>query len=139
MTKDTKKVVVALIQNNKGKYLMTLPSSYKDYGEYQDAWCFPAGHVHEKETEKDALMREIKEELNIKIEPIRLITEWDQDIPGEKAYWWECKALSDKITNNFEISQYNWYSPQEMKHLKIWPAMTKFLTKYIWNENSADK
>jgi 8-oxo-dGTP diphosphatase len=129
---DTKNVVVCLLKNAEGKYLMTLPSSYKNYGEYQDAWCFPAGHIKKDESQEEALIRELKEELNVDIEPVKLISEWQQDVPGETAFWWECSFKSGELTLSHEISKFAWFSGEEIKSLKIWPAMEKFLTRFVW-------
>ena len=60
---DTNEVVVCLIKNKQSKYLLIRPSDYKDFGEYQDAWYPPTGHIKKGETAKEALKRELKEEL----------------------------------------------------------------------------
>ncbi len=129
--KDTKKVAVCLIQNPDGKFLMTRPSELKHFGEYQDAWYPPTGHVKEGETITDALIREANEELGLIIKPIKLISEWQQDIPGEIAYWWNCDVVSGEIKMNEEIAEYKYFSPEEIKKLKLWPAEKKFFDKYF--------
>lgn len=130
--KDTKKVVVALIQNEKGEFLLIKPSNYKDFGKYQNAWYPPTGHLKENESQEHGLIRELKEELNLDIEPIKLVTEWEQNTPGEIAYWWKCKIISGEIKNNYEISDYKYFPKEEIRNIKIWPATKKFFEKYIW-------
>ena len=130
---DTKKVVVCLIRDSKGRFLMIRPSDYKNFGEYQNAWYPPTGHIKKGETVQEALTRELKEELNIKIKPIRLLSEWEQDVPGEKAYWWECKILGGKIKKGKEIAEYKYFSAEELKNIKLWPAEIRFFEKFIWN------
>jgi len=132
--KDTKKVAVCLIQNEKGEYLLIKPSNYKDFGEFQDAWYPPTGHIKENETVEQTLVRELKEELNLDIEPTKLISEWQQDIPGEWAYWWQCKITGGEIKKSFEISDYKYFPADEIKSLKLWPAEKKFFEKFIWNK-----
>jgi 8-oxo-dGTP diphosphatase len=134
MTIDTKHVVVCLLKNKHGEYLMTRPSDEKKFGKYQDAWAFPGGHVHENESTREAIVREIKEELNIDVIPIKLIAEQVFDIPGETAFWWECnmKNVNQFISISSEISEYKWVDSENIKTLKIWPAMEKFLKQYIW-------
>jgi len=129
---DTKKVVVALIQNKKEEYLLIRLGNYKDFGKYQNAWCPPAGHLKENETQEDGLLRELREELNVTIKPIELITEWMQDEPGEIAYWWKCKIESGKVKNNYEIAEHKYFSKEEIKNLNLWPATRKFFERYIW-------
>jgi 8-oxo-dGTP diphosphatase len=130
---DTKLVAVALIKDSGGKYLFIKPSDYKDFGEHQDAWYPPTGHVKENESIEQCLVRELKEELNLDIKPIRLVSEWEQDVPGEKAFWWECQIIGGEITKSHEIKEYKHFSPEEIKNLKLWPATKKFFENFIWN------
>jgi 8-oxo-dGTP diphosphatase len=134
--KDTKKVAVCLIQNEKGEYLLIRPTNYKNFGEYQDAWYPPTGHIKEGETVEQAFVRELKEELNLDIKPVELFSEWEQDIPGEWAYWWKCKIVGGTIKKSEEILDYKYFSPEEIKKLKLWPATRKFFEKFIWNESN---
>ena len=56
--------VVAAIIKKDNQYLIVQRNRNKHLGL---KWEFPGGKVHENETFEEALMREIKEELNIKI------------------------------------------------------------------------
>lgn len=132
--KDTKRVVVALIQNEQGEYLFIRPTNYKNFGEYQDAWYPPSGHIKEGETAEQTLVCELKEELNLDIKPIELFSEWEQDILGEWAYWWKCKITGGEIKKGFEILDYKYFSIEEIKNIKLWPTTRKFFEKFIWNE-----
>jgi len=132
--KDTKNVAVCLIQNDKEEYLFIRPTNYKNFGEYQDAWYPPTGHIKEGETVEQTLIRELKEELNLNIEPVKLFSEWEQDVPGEWAYWWKCKIIGGEIKKSSEILDYKYFSPEEVKKLKLYPATIKFFTKFIWNK-----
>jgi 8-oxo-dGTP diphosphatase len=130
--KDTNVVAVALIKNDKGEVLL-IQQKAKDFGKYTDAWYPPAGHVKNTETVKEALVRELKEELNLEIIPIRLISVLPQDIKDEVAQWWECKIVSGDIAfNDGAIADYQYFAPDEIKDLKLWPATEKFFKKYIW-------
>lgn len=129
---DTKKVTVALIQDDQERYLFIKRSLYKYLGKYQDAWYPPTGHLKGNEIQEEALVRELKEELNLDIKPIKLLTEWEQDIPGEKAYWWKCTIIGGEIKPNFEISDYKYFSKEEVKNIKIWPATKIFFERFIW-------
>lgn len=134
--KDTKTVAVALIKNEEGKYLLIkLANYYPSYKEHKDEWCPIAGHVEPGETPQQTLNREAIEELGIEIEPTSQITEWDQDIPGETAVWWKAKITIGPIKpNEHEIAEYGWFSPEEAKNIKLWPATRKFFEKFIWNK-----
>jgi len=129
---DTKKVAVCLIFDELGRVLLIRPSDYKNFGEYQNAWYPPTGHVKEGETIENALVREAYEELNITVEPVELISEWKQDVPGERAFWWKCKIVSGEITKGEEIAEHKYFTFNETKKLKLWPAEKKFFEKFFW-------
>lgn len=130
--KDTKKVIVALIKNDSGKYLFIKPSDYKDFGEMHDAWYPPSGHVKEGETLKQAVEREIKEELGTDLLELNIIGDWAQDVPGETAFWWNAKVDENKIKPSHEIKEYKYFTKEEVKDLKLWPATRKFFEEFIW-------
>jgi len=55
-------VAAIIIQNNR------VFATQRGYGEFKDGWEFPGGKIEENETPPEALVREIKEELDIEIE-----------------------------------------------------------------------
>ena len=59
------KVVGAIIENKNGEILCTLRPKEKSLG---NMWEFPGGKIEPGESEKEALKRELKEELNLNIE-----------------------------------------------------------------------
>ena len=66
--------VVAAIIKKDNKILAT----QRGYGEFEGLWEFPGGKIEEGETKEEALIREIKEELNadIKVDEFALDLEW---------------------------------------------------------------
>ena len=57
------RVVCGIIINNDNHILITRRNS----GDFKGKWEFPGGKLEENESEKDCLIREIKEELDIEI------------------------------------------------------------------------
>lgn len=53
----------------------------KGYGKFKGKWEFPGGKVEQGETSRQALMREIREELDVNIEIGRLIDTVEYDYP----------------------------------------------------------
>ncbi|HCQ31371.1 TPA: hypothetical protein DIU27_03250 [Candidatus Collierbacteria bacterium] len=131
---DTKKVAVCVIFDDFGRILLQRPSDLKNFGEYQMAWYPPTGHVKEGETIEQALVREAYEELNIIIKPVELISEWEQDVPGEIAYWWKCRIIGGEIMDGEEIGEHRYFTLDEAKKIKMWPAEKKFFQKFFWKK-----
>lgn len=72
----TIKVVAAIIIED-GKVFAT----QRGYGEFKDGWEFPGGKTEPDETSKDAVVREIKEELDTEVEVIELLDTVEYDYP----------------------------------------------------------
>lgn len=72
----TIKVVAAIIIDN-GKVFAT----QRGYGEFKDGWEFPGGKVEEGETPQEALVREIREELDTEIEIRKFLDTVEYDYP----------------------------------------------------------
>ena len=85
--------VVAAIIKKDNKILAT----QRGYGEFEGLWEFPGGKIEEGETKEEALVREIKEELNadIIVEKFALDLEWQY--PNFYLYMscFECVLESD--------------------------------------------
>lgn len=69
--------VVAAIMIHNGRVFAT----QRGYGEFKDGWEFPGGKVEPEETPQEALVREIKEELNTVIEVGELLDTVEYDYP----------------------------------------------------------
>ncbi len=73
---ETKHVVCAVILHE-GRIFAT----QRGYGEFKDRWEFPGGKVEPGETAEQAIVREIREELETTVEPLRLLDTIDEDYP----------------------------------------------------------
>lgn len=126
---DTNKVAIPILQDKDGNYLLITRTEYPEhFGE----WGPIAGHVKENETIGQALIRESKEELNLDVKPLEQKAVIPQDIAGDTGYWWICQIVGGTIKTNAEISEYRYFSLEEIKSLKLWPATKKFFEEYIW-------
>ena len=73
----TIRVVAAIIIEN-GKVFAT----QRGYGEFKDGWEFPGGKIEPDETPEEAIVREIKEELDTEIEVLELLDTVEYDYPN---------------------------------------------------------
>ena len=79
MHNPTKRIeVAAAIIVDKDKIFAT----QRGYGEFKDGWEFPGGKVEQGETPKQALKREIREELDAEIEVGELFDTVEYDYPN---------------------------------------------------------
>lgn len=73
----TIRVVAAIIIKNR-KVLAT----QRGYGDFKGGWEFPGGKIDDGETPEEALIREIKEELDTEVEVIELLDTVEYDYPN---------------------------------------------------------
>lgn len=72
----TIKVVAAVIKRNDEIFV-----TQRGYGEFKDGWEFPGGKVEKGETKEEALIREIKEELDTVIKVDSYLDTIEYDYP----------------------------------------------------------
>lgn len=134
-----KQVAVGLLsrarEDGRPEYLLV--RSKKDFGEFTGAWYPPGGHIEDGEDEKVALTREIKEELSIDVVPVEKIAESPGDVPNQITHWWRCRLLAgDLAVDRSEIDEARWFTKEEMKEAKLWPATEAFFESHIFQTSS---
>lgn len=123
--------VVAAVLRHKDKIFAT----QRGYGEFKDGWEFPGGKVEEGETPEQALVREIKEELDTKINVGGLIDTVEYDYPNfhlsMKCYWCEIQS-GDLVLKEHEAAK--WLGKDELGSVEWLPAdldLIEEIRKYI--------
>ena len=83
------------------------------------AYCFPGGGIEGDETESDALIREMREELSVDVRPVGLL--WQSTTPWEvELTWWmaELDPAIEPVPNPAEVHSCAWHSIEEMLALE---------------------
>lgn len=95
-----------------------------------------AGHIDPGETESQALKREVEEESGLKIEKCKPLfaemVSWNWCSKGIKGHFWhlfECEVSGEMETNPREVKAIGWYTPQEIKKLKLEPVWEYWFKK----------
>ncbi len=108
--------VVAAIIKNEDKILATK----RGYGEFINMWEFPGGKIEPGETKKQALVREIKEELNIEISVDNFALDIEYQYPNFYLFM-SCFMCSIK-EGSIELLEHNdgkWITKRRIKHFKL--------------------
>ncbi|MDR1781524.1 MAG: (deoxy)nucleoside triphosphate pyrophosphohydrolase [Bacilli bacterium] len=113
-----RKVAVGIIKKN-NKYLACQRSPYKKLA---NMWEFPGGKLEEHETSEEALIRELREELNVEVINIRLyknITHTYEHGTFNLDFYF-CDIFDDStIMLNEENQAYNWFTKDELLKLNF--------------------
>lgn len=111
--------VVAAIIKNEDKILATK----RGYGEFINMWEFPGGKIESGETKEQALVREIKEELNIEINVDKFAIDIEYQYPNFYLFM-SCFMCSIK-EGSIELLEHNdgkWITKEELNTLNWLPA-----------------
>lgn len=114
----TIEVVAAIIIKN-GKVFAT----QRGYGEFKDWWEFPGGKIESGEGSKEALVREIREELDAEIEVGELLEtiEWDYPNFHLTMHCFICSLMSESMHLN-EHEAAAWLTRGTLRSVKWLPA-----------------
>ena len=95
----------------------------RGYGEFKGQWDFPGGKVELGESSREALIREIQEELNVRIKVGRLINRIEYDYPSfhlsMDCFW--CEIADGEIVLK-EAESARWLKPVELHSVNWLPA-----------------
>ena len=111
--------VVAAIIHQEGRILAT----QRGYGEYKGWWEFPGGKMEPGETEEQAIVREIREELDVEIVVERKVCTVEHDYPQfhlvMHCFW--C-SMSRGVLELKEHQSARWLEPSERGSVEWLPA-----------------
>lgn len=121
----TIKVVAAIIRDQDRIF-----ATQRGYGEFKDGWEFPGGKIEEGETPENALIREIREELDTEISVGEKITCVEYDYPkfhlSMDCFWAEIVS-GDLVLKEHEAAK--WLSMEELDSVDWLPADLELIEK----------
>lgn len=118
--------VVAAVIKKDDKILAT----QRGYGEFKDGWEFPGGKIEDNETPGEAIVREIKEELNanIKVDGELGTVEYDYPNFHLSMQCFLCSLISDEVTL-LEHEDMKWLSAKTIDNVAWLPADVEMAQK----------
>lgn len=113
-------VVAAVITDENGKILITQRNFKKSQG---GLWEFPGGKIEPNETQENAIVREIKEELNIDVKVEKYLDEEVFKYPEKEINLiaLKCNIVGGNMTLN-EHEDAKWIDIEELKKYNFAPA-----------------
>lgn len=126
-------VVAAIIKNSDNKILIAQRNLKKSQG---GLWEFPGGKIEPNETQEEAIIREIKEELNMDIKCDSYLDEKVYKYPDKtiRLIALNCLMIGDSY-EILEHEQVKWISLDEFKDYEFAPADVYFVDRIKVDNN----
>lgn len=119
----TVRVVAAIIKSSNDQGEPVIFATQRGYGEFKGGWEFPGGKIEEGETPQEALIREIREELETHICVGELIDTIEYDYPtfhlSMDCFWAKIES-GDIILKEHEDA--TWLTKNELSNVEWLPA-----------------
>ena len=96
---------------------------------YRNMWDVPGGHVEEKETPKERIIREMTEEINLDLQNFQLFCEKEFDGRIEFTYWKKADLNISEI-NLMEGQYLKWFTYQEAANTKLAYGFNEIVEKF---------
>ena len=126
----TIRVVAAVIKSTNEKGDPMIFATQRGYGDFKGGWEFPGGKIEEGETPREALVREIKEELETEIAVGELIDTIEYDYPtfhlSMDCFWAEIVS-GDLVLKEHEAAK--WLTKDELNSVEWLPADVTLIEK----------
>lgn len=126
----TIRVVAAIIKETKENGEPIIFATQRGYGDFKGGWEFPGGKIEEGESPQEALIREIKEELETEITVGELIDTIEYDYPtfhlSMDCFWAEIVSGDLVLT---EHAAAKWLTKGELDSVEWLPADITLIDK----------
>lgn len=121
--------VVAAILEKDGKILLAQRPAQADQA---GMWEFAGGKVEAGETQPEALIRELREELGIEALPVQYVASHQREVSGRLIHLhaWYVPSFSGDVVAHYH-SRLVWCTPQEAFAYELAPADIPLLEAFI--------
>lgn len=123
-------VVAAIIHRQTENNIKQIFTTQRGYGEFKDGWEFPGGKIELAESPENAIVREIKEELDTEISVEKEIGTIEYDYPtfhiSMKCFWCSIKNGELKL---LEHEDAKWITLSDIDSVDWLPADRIILPK----------
>lgn len=118
-------IAAALIQWD-GKYLIGQRPEHKPQGGY---WEFAGGKLEPGESVQQALIRECREELDVLVQPVKLVLTTKYQYPDRQVtlHFWDA-VLAKGTPKALAHQKLAWAAPEELAQYSFCPANEEILT-----------
>jgi len=125
--------VGALIVNSNGEILLV--KSFK----WGSKYIVPGGHIELGERSEVAVRREVKEEVGLEVEPVRILLVQEAIFPADYIKHehyifldYLCRATSSVVTlDGKEIQEYVWTNPNDVLRLELGSFTRNLVEEYL--------
>ncbi len=80
------------------------------------SWCFPGGAIEPGESQADALVREMREEIDLEVEPTQYLTSQTKHGGRLVLHCWSAEIVAGRPRPNpSEVAAVAWMTPEEIR------------------------
>lgn len=127
LAEDRKYRAAVAIVKCRDKWLLGLA---KDTGDSRTGnWCFPGGHIKSGELPKTAAVREAKEETGVRCSATNHAIIHESGKPDVAFVVCNTTSSTQKLTPNHEFVIVGFFTPKEMKGLKLFDNVKRLIDK----------
>jgi 8-oxo-dGTP diphosphatase len=106
----------AVVRDDEGRILLARRAIPPEEGK----WDLPGGFLEEGEHPRAAVIRELREESGLEIEPLELVAVEvdvygeDEDAPATLNLYWTARVVSGRAEPDDDVSELRWFLPGEL-------------------------
>ena len=119
----------AIVTDSDGRLLLVK----RGYEPEMGRWSLPGGRVRPGESDPEAVVREVREETGLRVEPGRLVGEVERPAPGGKVFDIHDYAASVSggvLAAGDDAADVRWVHPRDLDRLSLTGGLAETLTAW---------